>query len=360
VSSPRLAATPLVVGSVAVLLACLYVIYQLTPVSWDPTFFTAFGEESTEIRLYAEERLGPVYLRPGLGHDGRFFFVQANDPWVRFPDDNAAVLDMPLYRSQRMLYPMIASGFGILGPLAIVWALLALNLVAIGIGTWAIAWISVEMGISAWWGMAFALNIGFISELNIDGAGVVAAAAAFAALLMLMRERFSWAVASLLVAALSREVMLVVAAGCAWWLWRQGGERLRAATMVVIPAMAVGIWALYIRIRIGWGGGGSGAEALDLPFRGFVTAISSWVKNPADLFIGIALMAVLLAFVVRAIRFPTLLGWGFIGMAFVALFLSEQVWRHQFDFTRAVAPVLTAYVITIVAAKVDIGARHAS
>ena len=50
-----------------------------------------------------------------------------------------------------------------------------------GVGTWVVAMLAMRMGGSPWWGLAFALNLGFISEMNIDGAGVVAAAAAFGA-----------------------------------------------------------------------------------------------------------------------------------------------------------------------------------
>ena len=172
----------------------------LAEVDWDPTIFVAFGEEATPTREYAEERLGDVYLRPAQGHDGKFFFVQSNDPWVLDPEENALVLDRPLYRSQRMLYPLLAGGGGLFGSETITWSMLVVNVLAMGAGTWVVARIAMEMGGSPWWGLAFALNLGFISEVNIGGAGVVAAVAAFGAVLAVMKGRRGLAVGLLVVA----------------------------------------------------------------------------------------------------------------------------------------------------------------
>ena len=91
-------------------------------------------------------------MRGDLGHDGRFFFVQGNDPWVLEPEVNAVVLDRPLYRSQRMFYPLLAGGFGLFSPEGVVWGLLVVNVIAMGLGTWAVAVLAVEMGLSSWSG----------------------------------------------------------------------------------------------------------------------------------------------------------------------------------------------------------------
>ena len=190
----------ILVGGVGLLLAVLVVVVELPRFDWDPTAFTSFGEDATAISSYAQERLGDVWLRPELGHDGRFFFVQANDPWLRDPVDNAALLDRPAYRSQRMLYPVLASGMGVLGPESIVWGLLIVNLLAMGLGSWAVASIATTMGGSPWWGLAFVLNLGLVTEMNIDGAGVLAAATAFWAVAMMLRNRTSWAIAMLVLA----------------------------------------------------------------------------------------------------------------------------------------------------------------
>ena len=123
------------VALVTVVFSSVLVVRSLSEVDWDATLFTAFGEEALPTRAYAEERLGDVFLRASQGHDGKFFFVQANDPLVLDPETNTSVLDRPLYRSQRMLYPLLAGGGGFLSPETIVWSLIVVNVLAMGAGT---------------------------------------------------------------------------------------------------------------------------------------------------------------------------------------------------------------------------------
>lgn len=344
---------PFVVGIVTLALASLYAITVLAAVDWDATVFVGFGEDAVEIREYAEARLGQVELRPQLGHDGRFFFVQANDPWLLDPAENAEILDAPLYRSQRMLYPVLAGGFGSLGASEIVWGMLLVNLIAVGLGSFAVAVLARGMGGSAWWGLAFLLNIGFTSELGIGGAGIVAGAAAFGALALLLNGRFGWAVLMFTVSALSREVMLIAAAGSAWYLWRRG-ERRRATILALLPVGVVAAWAVYLHLRIDPGVGRS-VRAFGLPFVGIAQAAGSWLADPIDLVAGLLVVAILGVFLFRSVRSTELVGWAFVGFVPLGFLLTDQVWGNYFDITRAVAPVITAFVLLAFVATRDLG-----
>ena len=121
---------------VALVIAVLTVIRLLAPSDWDPTVAASFGEKATLILNYAEEKLGrDVLTRPEQGHDGKFFFVQSNDPLILDPDENASILNPPVYRSQRMLYPVVAGGAGLFSADVIVWSLLVVNIVFIALGS---------------------------------------------------------------------------------------------------------------------------------------------------------------------------------------------------------------------------------
>jgi hypothetical protein len=354
---PRHRVAALTVGLVAFALAGLYVTVQLSKVDWDLTHFAAFGEDATEIRKYAEDRLGEVVVRGDLGHDGRFFFVQGNDPWVLEPEVNAVVLDRPLYRAQRMFYPLLAGGFGLFSPDGVVWGLLVVNLLAMGLGTWAVAVLASEMGLSPWWGLAFLLNIGLVSELNIDGAGIVAAAAGFGAVALFLKDRFWWGVGLLVVAALSREVMLLVAAGSALWWWRVRGDRSRALWTLLVPGAAVALWALYLRLQMGWNGGAGEIQEIGLPFVGFFQAFTNyWVHDTTDLVVGVGLMLLFFVFAYRTFQSRDLVGSAFVLFVLLGVAFTEQVWRSYFDITRAVAPVITAFVLIVFASRLKQGA----
>lgn len=336
----------LIVALFGFLLSSLVAIRVLAGADWDPTIFVAFGEDAIPTTEYAQERLGDVFLRASQGHDGKFFFVQANDPWVLEPKGNALVLDRPLYRSQRMFYPLLAGGGGLLSPDAVVWGLLIVNLLAMGLGTWAVGLLAVEMGGSPWWGFAFTFNLGFISEVTINGAGVVSAAVAFLALVMVLRRSMVPAYLLLALAALSREAMLIAAAGTAFWLWRQG-QRRDAVLSMTIPVVAVGAWATYLRLRIGLEAGVDQVQELGLPFVGFVQAFENWVRDPMDLIVGCTMLVLMLAYAWRTLRTSHLVGWAFLGFVPLGILFTRQVWNSWFDISRAIAPVLTAYVLLV-------------
>jgi hypothetical protein len=341
---------PVVVGLAALALSSMLAVRVLSQVDWDVTIFGAFGEEATAVTEYAEERLGEVYLRTQQGHDGKFFFVQANDPWVLAPEENAIVLDRPLYSSQRMLYPVLAGGAGLFEPKTVMWAMLIVNLVAMGLGSWGVAALAKEMSGSPLWGLTFVLNPGFISEIIIGGAGIVAAACAFWALVFLMRGRMTGAIVLLTLAALTREAMLIAAAGSAVWLWRRGRSGL-AIKSIAVPLAGVATWAIYLRIRLGWEVGTSQVQEIGLPFVGLAQASEDWLGNSVDLVPGLALVLLLVLYTRRVLTSGHLVGWAFLGFAPLALLFTERVWRNYFDITRAIAPVITTFVLLVLLAR---------
>ena len=338
----------LAVATLGLLISVVNIVTELSKVDWDPSYFAAFGEEASLERQYAEERLGEVFLRPAYGHDGKFFFIQANDPWLLDPERNAHFLDRPAYRSQRMLYPLLAGGGGMLGPTAILWGMLVVNVAATAIGTWVVARIAQEFGRSPLWGLAFTLNPGVISEVGIGGAGVVALAAAFAGVQALQKDEHRLAVLLLSLAVLAREVMVVVAAGTGVWLWLKG-EKKRAVACLVVPTLAATLWGIYVRLRVGSLTSGSEIQEIGLPFRGFFEAFTSaWREDLFSMLTGWTVLVLLVMFSIVAIRTRNLVGLGFVGFCALGVMLTEQVWGSHWDITRAISPLFTALVLLVI------------
>ena len=247
------------------------------------------------------------------------------------------MLDRPLYRSQRMLYPLLAGGGGFFSPETIVWALIVVNVLAMGAGTLATASIAKSMAMSPWWGLTFAFNLGFISEMNISGAGIVAAAAAFGAVAMYLRDRRAWGVILLALAVLSR---------------RSDAHRCRGDCLVAVEiseeqsprrpgpcgASRSG-WSLGAlpppADRIGVGGVPSPGNRV--AFVGFVEAIEGWASDPLDMAVGVAIMLLFVLYTRRVLLSKHLVGWAFLGFVALGVVFTRQVWQSYFDITRAVA-----------------------
>jgi len=92
-------------------------------------------------------------------------------------------------------------------------------------------------------------------------------------------------------------------------------------------------------------------EEIGWPFIGFAQAVETWVGDPLSLGIGFMLLALLLVYARRAFVSRELVGLAFIGFVALGVLFTEQVWRNYFDITRAVAPIITAFVLLIVASR---------
>jgi len=311
---------------------------------WDPSTFLKVGEDAGPIIDYAEDRLGRVSLASSFGHDGKFFFIQANDPFYLDPDAHASLLDRPTYRAQRMLYPTVASAFGALGPAAIVWALPLVNVLAIAGGTWLTAELARRRGHSPWLGLFFSLNVGLLMELFIDGAGALAWALAVGAVLAIETGRLGWATAATCAAVLTREAMILVAIGLFVGIWLT--QRRRLWQMIFLPAVLAACWWLYVSLRLP-SGPAAQVQEIGIPFKGLAIAARYWIDRPFDLFVAVTVLLICIVFAVRALRGRDLLAWAAVGFVALLPLLSEQVLIHYFDVTRAVAPVLTAYPLLL-------------
>jgi hypothetical protein len=347
----RASSSPRLVAVAALAIAAVAAIRLLAVSDWDPTAFAAFGETTVEITSYAEDKLGrKVITRDSKGHDGRFFFVQANDPLLFQPEENAAILDRPIYRSQRMLYPFLAGGGGLFPPEALIWALIGVNLSAMAIGSWAVGLIASHHGASPWWGLAFVANGGLLSELYIDGAGILAFAAAALGALALEREKTHLAASAFVAAVLAREVMLgFVALLGVFWLMRR---KVIPWALAIPSGLAVLAWGLYLRWRIDLPVGEDQVHEITLvPFSGMIEAVTSGNALISDYLMIFVFLLLMVLVAVRAFRSPVYLTWGAVGFSIIAPFLTVLVWQKSFDISRALAPLITVVVLEFALAR---------
>lgn len=344
-AGPRQGAS-IAVGLIGLVIGAAVALNILAAYDWDTSVFIKFGARDTARQAYAERWLGPdIELAPNMGHDGKFFFMQAMDPFYLEPDEHSAYLDRPTYRARRMLYPTVASMGGLLGAGEIPWSLIVVNVLGLGIGTYFTSRLAVALGGSAWLGLAFALNLGLVFEMTVNGSGAIATAGLMAGILGLVRGRPGWGIAGLTAAALARETMILAAVGVVLLhLWR---HRRVPDWRYAVPFAALGGWSLYVWDRVA-PGVGDGMQLLDLPFSGFFRAIGHWVGNPAltvDMLVGLLLMGASLMVMYRAFRTPTMLGAATAGLAALTPLMAEPSWLSYFDSLRIVGPVVTAFVL---------------
>ena len=335
------------VGLVALLLALVYASAELAPVGWDAAGVIGVGvEDSVRVDYTQSVFEREIPLTETVGHDGRFFFIQAMDPLLLDPAAHAANLDRPTYRAQRMLYPALAGLAGPAGPEAVAWMMILVNVLAFVVGTLGVARLAASFGLSPWWGLAFAFNPGVRFELDIAGGGVVAFAAIVWGLAFVREGRFPAASLAFSLGVLSREVMLIAVVGAA--LSTGAGTIKQRLAFVSAPALAAASWWLYIQARAGDLASGPAIEEIGYPMQGFLGALDLWQDNLGiDAVIGVTYLGLAVLMMIRALRRRTLLEMPAAGFGLLALLLSRQVWFRHFDISRALSPLLTLFLLSL-------------
>jgi hypothetical protein len=216
----------------------------------------------------------------GIGYDGQHFYQTALS-LVR--GERPAV---PAVRVQRIGYPLAAALLSFGQERAIPYTMIAVNLLAIAMGTTIFIRLLRRHGLSPWWSLLFALNPGQILAVQMDLALPMVMAFAAGAWLCWEKRRL-WAAGALLAAALlTREsavlfVIPLVAAEAMAKRWR-GAVIL---SFSVVPFLA---WQGVLRLWLRTGGMAVSAGQIVAPGAGMAAALGNAAARISE---GLAAMA---------------------------------------------------------------------
>lgn len=203
------------------------------------------------------------FVRPtpagSAGYDGQFTYCIALDPSFA-----TSCLDVPAYRYQRILHPILARYVGLLDAIRIIQAMLAINVLMLAVGTLVMSTLSSEMGVSAWYALIYGLFGGLFFAVRVNTAEPLAYGLVLLAILAGQRERW-WLNALLLgLAAFAKETILITTAGYLLYFAVQGRwkDAIRLGIVGVVPFV---IWQFILRSWFGSFGVGSGG-AMATPF----------------------------------------------------------------------------------------------
>ncbi len=131
-----------------------YILWRLTLVNMDAAALAEIGTR------YAE-------LKPdgSPGYDGQFALYVARNP---NPQSVVEHLDVPAYRYQRILYPVLARTLVGGSQALIPWSLLLLNLGALVVATGLLATIIVEQGYPSHYALIYGLWVGLVAAVGLD------------------------------------------------------------------------------------------------------------------------------------------------------------------------------------------------
>lgn len=240
----KLKGNPWTPALVTFLVLCLVAAGVIANANGDPLALARLGT-----RFSQNDPMGTA------GYDGQFVFYIARD-WE--PAEVASHLDVPAYRYQRILMPLLARvlSFGNLDVLP--WVLPWIGIVAHTLGTWGVASLLKEWGIRPGYALVYGLYAGFVLAVRLDLPEPLAYGLIVGAIYAVSKERqgLSWLLYGL--ALFAKEVtLLFVAAQGLVYLWRRQWRSafgLGLATLLPYGLFQVWLWDTFGALGLGSGG----------------------------------------------------------------------------------------------------------
>lgn len=354
----QLARRPVVIGAAALGLGMLVALSSLVAAGGDASRLVRAAPPWTDPATAPPEL---TVLGDGDGFDGQFFYRLSLDPRATGEGELAGVTyDIPALRTARITYPALTWVLSLGGQTSLVpWALILVNVLALGGLGWAAAHLAVSVGRSAGWGLLATLHPGFVYSLTFDLAEIVTCMFGLGALVAVQRGRPVLGVVALVAAALSRETGLVFALAIllAAALPNVGAGRLgsahrsRQAVVALTAIVSFILWQLLVAARTGeLPVLSSAGNNLELPFAGLLGTLDAFLP-PLDG--GVALRVVTLALLVLVglaaglgvRRAPAVLMWAWLGALAVVAVASDFVWAGATGFARASSEAVVVGVL---------------
>ncbi len=200
------------------------------------------------------------------GYDGQFTYYIALDPANASPH-----LDVPAYRYQRILHPILARLLALGQEPLIPWTIVAINLVMLAAGTVAFEQLLTAERTSRWYALTYGLFGGVFFAVRVSTSEPLAYGLVLLAIVAAQRNHLTWQAVLLALATLAKETTLLFTAGYLLYylLERRWRDLARLAVIGVIP---FAVWQMFLLVwlgQLGIGSGGAMATPFELiPFMG--------------------------------------------------------------------------------------------
>lgn len=252
-------------------------------------------------------------------------------------------LDVPAYRYQRILYPLISRILS-LGQAGLVpWVLISVNIAAIAVGTWAVEKLLAHYGVSRWYALIYGLYGGNFVALRTNLTEPLAYTLVALAILAWEKERRWWAVAAFSLAALTKEVTLIFAVAYAFYtLWQKDWRWTVTLAAAGVP------YAVYQLILWMWlgtpglGSGGAGATPFSpIPLGGWLSIIN--VNMTAFLLVSLMVVPISVLPTLAGLHHPIV--YSLLLNSIALLFLPNSTFREGAAMVRLTEGVMLCMVL---------------
>lgn len=219
-------------------------------------------------RAQIEREIPDLHLTSDYGHDGQQFYVISRHPFD--PQAAEGSVDPLAYRYRRIVYPLVGRVLAPTGGRWLIGVFLLESLVGVALGAWALTRLP---GAPRWLPLTMAFTPGVIAAMGLSLSDALAAGLGLLAVALAMERRWVPLLATITVAALTRETLLLVAAGLVFTPGMP--RRVRAATAMV-PLAVFGAWSAWSSHAAAASSAKGGADQLAVPFGGWLSVHVPW------------------------------------------------------------------------------------
>jgi len=324
---------------ISLLAAVIYVAIVLALHGWDPLALVKVGTRYSELDPQGTE-----------GYDGQFAYYIALNPMGAVPH-----IDVPAYRYQRILYPMLARLLGLANPAFIPWAMLAVNLAALAAGTYLTEKLLEHFGVNPLYALTYGLFPGLLLSVRLDLNEPLSYGLVQAGIYAYERKRPILGAGLMGLACLAKETALLFVAGyLVAFVLSKDWASLRWLILLGGGPEALLQFSLKRWLGdFGLGSGGAGASPFSfVPFGGLMAvgwvklkALALWlaILGPTVVLPVLAILALLAYRFWRGERHP--IAFCLAVNALALLFLPFSTWREFLAMWRVMIGFVAATVL---------------
>jgi len=227
------------------------------------------------------------------GYDGQFVYYIAQDP---NPDNATALIDVPAYRYQRILLPMLARVLSLGNASLIPWLLPAISLLAHTAAVFLLSKLLEKWSLNRWYALSYGLWVGMLLALRLDLPEALAFALVIAAVYLEFNGlfRLSWIFYGLALFAKETTLLFLGAQLLLYLYHRRWRDFVGLSLVTLVPYAIFQFWLLGTFGQLGLSSGGIRATPMEwIPFMGI------WRINEHSFQVMVAFFAIYL---------PTLVG----------------------------------------------------
>jgi hypothetical protein len=244
---------------VTLVVTSLYVLWRLSAAGMDPAALAEIGPRYAELDPQGDP-----------GYDGQFSYFIAMDPR---PSGVEGHLDVPAYRYQRILYPLLVRMLSLGDARVIPWMLIIFNLAFHALATWALAEYFWRLKLWTGYALVYGLWVGLVASAGLDMSEPLAYGLVVLGWLAWQRGRTVLGAALIVMALFAKETTILfwAAAILAALQSRTFGKKVAVLVTGGGFFLAWQIWLAGVFGQVGIGSGGEMATGFEwIPFLGFL------------------------------------------------------------------------------------------